>query len=244
MLTAEEIRNVSFKKARLGGYNTDEVNEFVKTTAEAYDSLQKENAALQARIAEIQTKVAKLVADKENGNSAISNADTYAEKTIHDAESMAAAILSDARKKADMIVADANNRIKSEKEMIFHIQKEAADIRARLIELYKLQIESLEMLPKKKDAEAEKERINKKYPTDRYSDKHDESAPLEDSEFATIEDAVKDATADTAVSVAAAAASTAAGNTDTAGTIQINKGDFEKKFGKLKFGDNYDVKAE
>ena len=91
MLTAEEIRNVSFKKARLGGYNTDEVNEFVKTTAEAYDSLQKENAALQARIAEIQTKVAKLVADKENGNSAISNADTYAEKTIHDAESMAAA---------------------------------------------------------------------------------------------------------------------------------------------------------
>ena len=42
MLTAEEIRNVSFKKARLGGYNTDEVNEFVKTTAEAYDSLQKD----------------------------------------------------------------------------------------------------------------------------------------------------------------------------------------------------------
>ena len=74
---------------------------------------------------------------------------------------MAAAILADARKKADSIVADANNRIKSEKEMIFRIQKEAADIRTRLIELYKLQIESLEMLPEKKDTEAEKERINR-----------------------------------------------------------------------------------
>ncbi len=212
MLTAEEIRDVSFKKARLGGYNTEEVNEFVRNTAEAYESLQKENETLQARIAEIQNKVSKLVSDKENGNSAISNADSYAEKTIHDAESMAAAILADARKKADSIVADANNRIKSEKEMIFRIQKEAADIRTRLIELYKLQIESLEMLPEKKDTEAEKERINREYPTDRYSDKHDESAPLEDSEFVTIEDAVRDA--------------------------------FEKKFGKLKFGDNYDVKSE
>ena len=135
MLTAEEIRDVSFKKARLGGYNTEEVNEFVRNTAEAYESLQKENETLQARIAEIQNKVSKLVSDKENGNSAISNADSYAEKTIHDAESMAAAILADARKKADSIVADANNRIKSEKEMIFRIQKEAADIRTRLIEL-------------------------------------------------------------------------------------------------------------
>ena len=85
MLTAEEIRDVSFKKARLGGYNTEEVNEFVRNTAEAYESLQKENETLQARIAEIQNKVSKLVSDKENGNSAISNADSYAEKTIHDA---------------------------------------------------------------------------------------------------------------------------------------------------------------
>ena len=244
MLTAEEIRDVSFKKARLGGYNVDEVNSFVENTANAYESLQKENETLLARVAEIQNKVAKLVSDKESGNSAISNADSYAEKTIHDAESMAAAILSDARKKADAIVADANNRIRSEKDMIFHIQKEAADIRARLIELYQLQIESLEMLPEKKEAEAEKARLNKKYPTDRYSDKHDESAPIEDSEFESIEDAVRDATAGTAVNVAAAAAGTSVGNPDASGTIQINKGVFERKFGKLKFGDNYDVKSE
>ena len=114
--------------------------------------------------------------------------------------------------------------------------------------VYEIQIESLSLLPDKKQAEAEKERIDKKYPTDRYSDKHDESAPLDDSEFATIEEAVQDATAGTAETVAAAAASTSASSSssgaDPSGTIQIDKGVFERKFGKLKFGDNYDVKAE
>ena len=246
MLTAEEIRDVSFKKARFGGYNADEVDEFVSSTAEAYETLQKENEALKARVAEIDGKVAKLVEDRESVNAAMENADAYSAKTMRDAEAEAAKILSEARKKADDIIEDANKRIKSEKDMIFHIQKEAADIRSKLIEVYEIQIESLSLLPDKKQAEAEKERIDKKYPTDRYSDKHDESAPLDDSEFATIEEAVQDATAVTAETVAAAAANTAAssGGADPSGTIQIDKGVFERKFGKLKFGDNYDVKAE
>jgi len=240
MLTVEEIRDVSFKKARFGGYNVDDVDDFVEKTAEAYESLQNENTTLQARVTEIQNKVTKLVEDKESVNTALENANDYAEKTVHDAETKAAQILSEARRQADDIIADANNRIKSEKEMIFRIQKEASDIRERLIELYELQIETLKMLPEKKETEKEKQRINKKYPTERYSDKHDESAPLDDSEFATIEEAVRDATADTAVNVAAAAANTSG----TDGTIQIEKAAFERKFGKLKFGDNYDVKAE
>ena len=258
MLTAEEIRDVSFKKARLGGYNTDEVNEFVKSTAEAYETLQKENEVLKARVAEIDSKVAKLLEDRENVNTAMENADAYSAKTMRaaadaaaaaaKAEAEAAKILSEARKKADDIIEDANNRIKNEKEMIFQIQKEAADIRSKLIEVYEIQMDSLKLLPDKKQAEAEKERIDKKYPTDRYSDKHDESAPLDDSEFATIEEAVQDATAGTAETVAAAAASTSASSSssgaDPSGTIQIDKGVFERKFGKLKFGDNYDVKAE
>ena len=248
MLTAEEIRDVSFKKARLGGYNTDEVNEFVKSTAEAYETLQKENEVLKARVAEIDSKVAKLLEDRENVNTAMENADAYSAKTMREAEAEAAKILSEARKKADDIIEDANNRIKNEKEMIFQIQKEAADIRSKLIEVYEIRMDSLKLLPDKKQAEAEKERIDKKYPTDRYSDKHDESAPLDDSEFATIEEAVQDATAGTAETVAAAAASTSASSSssgaDPSGTIQIDKGVFERKFGKLKFGDNYDVKAE
>lgn len=239
MLTLEEIRDVSFKKAKLGGYSISEVDEYAAKVSSAYEELKKENDALQVRVAEIQEKVTKYVEEKESITLTMVNADKYASRTMRDAEAEAAKILADARKQADAIIEDANKRIIAEKEMIVHIQKEAADIRTKLIDAYEAQIETLKLLPKQEKAESEKKRLDKKYPTERYSDKHDESAPVEDEVFTTIEDAVKDATAETEETTAAQADSLEAD-----GTIQIEKAAFEKKFGKLKFGDNYDVKAE
>lgn len=239
MPTDEEIQDVSFKKARFGGYNIDEVDEYVEKTAAEFEELKKENEALQARVAEIQDKVNKIVEEKEGIELARANAEKDAAVKMRDAEAEAARILAEARQQADAVIEDANKRIIQEKEMIARIQKEASDIRTKLIEAYELQIDALKFLPDKEEAAAEKEKLDKKYPTERYSDKHDESAPIEDDAFTTIEEAVEDATAETEETAAAAA-----GSLEADGTIQIEKAAFEKKFGKLKFGDNYDVKAE
>ena len=43
MLTAEQIKKVSFRKASIGGYRTDEVDEFLNEAAKTFEALKKEN---------------------------------------------------------------------------------------------------------------------------------------------------------------------------------------------------------
>lgn len=50
MLTVINIQNKEFKKNKLGGYNIDEVNEFMEEIIESYQEMQKENFALKDKI--------------------------------------------------------------------------------------------------------------------------------------------------------------------------------------------------
>ena len=117
--------------------------------------------------------------------------------------------------------------------MIDKVLQESAGIRERLIRLFEQQIDQLRKLPDQTDADNLKKELDKRYPTETYS-QSEEAAPIDDDTFSTIEEAVKDATASTEETAATAAE----------GTIEIEKAAFEKKFGKLKFGDNYDIKTE
>ena len=46
MLTLNDIINVSFRKSRLSGYNTEDVDNFIDQVKESYDELQKKNIEL------------------------------------------------------------------------------------------------------------------------------------------------------------------------------------------------------
>jgi len=237
MLTAEQIKKVSFRKASIGGYRTDEVDDFLNEAAKTFEALKKENDALAERVAEIQKKVDKLVEDKESINQTMITSEKFANRIKSEAKEEAARILKEARAQADSVIEDANERIIKEKQMIDKIIQESAGIRERLVRLFEQQIEALKKLPDQEDADKLKKELDKRYPTETYSHA-EEAAPIDDDTFSTIEEAVKDATAlseETAANAAEEAAD---------GTIEIEKSVFEKKFGKLKFGDNYDIKTE
>ena len=42
MLTVDEIKNISFKKARIGGYNCDDVDEFIEKAADTVEELREQ----------------------------------------------------------------------------------------------------------------------------------------------------------------------------------------------------------
>ena len=237
MLTAEQIKKVSFRKASIGGYRTDEVDEVLNEAAKTVEALKKENTALAERVTDIQKKVDKLVEDKESINQTMITSEKFANRIKSEAKEEANKILTDARTQADSIIEDANKRIIKEKQMIDKVLQESAGIRERLIRLFEQQIDGLRKLPDQADADNLKKELDKRYPTETYS-QSEEAAPIDDDTFSTIEEAVKDATA-MSEEIAANAAEEAA-----EGTIEIEKAAFEKKFGKLKFGDNYDIKTE
>ena len=153
------------------------------------------------------------------------------EKIIRDAEEEAQKILDNAKAEADRIIADANDRIIKEKEMINTIEQESAEVRNKLIEVYQKQIDALKGLPSEEELETRKKELDEKYPTEVYSDSTQETAPLEEEIFSTSKS--EENKPDTSKTEKA-----------DENTIQIEKSAFERKFGKLKFGDEYDVKEE
>ncbi len=241
MLTVDEIKNISFKKARIGGYSCDDVDEFIEKAADTVEELKKQYAEILAKSELLIKKVDEYKQDEDSVHQVMLKAEKEAAKTKKDAQEEAQKIVDDAKAEADRIIADANDRIIREKEMIVKIEQESANIRDKLIEAYEKQIEALRHIPDHEAVERKQRDLDERYPTGVYSDKADEAAPIVEEVFSTIEEAAEDAKADT--STAAAAAVEAETETDSE-TIQIEKSAFEKKFGKLKFGDDYDVKSE
>ena len=180
-------------------------------------------------------KVEEYRQDEESINKVLVKSQKDGEKIIKDAEAEAQKILDNAKAEADRIIADANDRIIKEKEMINNIIQESSELRKKLIKFHQKQIDSLSGLPSEDEVRAKKKELDEKYPTEMYSNKTEETAPIVEEVFSTIEEAAEDAKAETAEAAAADADNS---------TIQIEKSAFEKKFGKLKFGEDYDVKEE
>ena len=287
MLTVDQIKNISFKKASIGGYRCEEVDVFIDEVTATVEELKKKNAEIIGRSELLVQKVEELRSNQDSVSFVLVKSQKEADKTVKDAKKQAAQILKDARAEADKIIADANKRIITEKEMIVQITEEAAEIRQKLIEEFERQIESLKILPEKDEAEKLQKSLDEKYPTESYGKGAEKAKqePDEEEGFDTIEEAVEDATAATEDSANAEAAAApeeteiadeaedpdnededddqdddeeeaedenedeeADEEEDSKSTksnkIKIDKKKFENRFGKLKFGEDYDVKKD
>lgn len=235
MLTVDQIKNVSFRKANIGGYRPDEVDKFIDDVVETVEGLKKEKSELVGKMEILMKRIEEYRSDEDSVHNALLSAQKLADQSLKESKKKSEKMMEDAKLEADRIIADANDRIIAEKEQIIKIQQEAADIRQRLIEAYQLQLDALTTLPDQKEVDLAKEDLNARYPTESYSENEPEKAEEEEEEFTSIEDAVEAATADNINEAA---------SEEDDGTIRIEKSAFEKKFGKLKFGDEYDVAAE
>ena len=231
MLTVDQIQNISFKKASIGGYRCDEVDNFIDDVTATVEELKKQNSEIISKSELLMKKVEEYRQDEDSIHQILVKSQKDGEKIIKDAEEEAKKILDNAKAEADRIIADANDRIIREKEMINNIEQESAEIRSKLIEVYQTQIDALKGIPSEKELETRKKELDEKYPTEMYSDSTQETAPIEEESFSgTKAESSKPENPDDSES--------------DSSTIQIEKSAFEKKFGKLKFGDEYDVKEE
>lgn len=237
MLTVDQIKNVSFKKASIGGYRCDEVDNFIDDVVDTVESLKKEKSEILGKLEILMKRIEEYRQDEDSVHNALLSAQKLADKSLKDSKHESEQILIEAKAEADRIIKDANDRIIKEKEMIVKIEQEAADIRKKMIAAYEQQINALKALPEQLNVDTMKADLDKEYPTEIYSTPAETPLAEEDT-FKTIEEAVEDAISDTPTPEAAPEAE------DDNSTIQIEKSAFERKFGKLKFGDDYDVASE
>ena len=153
MLTIDEIKNISFRKATLnGGYRAEDVDSFIDEVIVSFEQLKKEKTNLVHKIDVLATRVEQYRADEETVRNALLASQKVADACIREAKEKAAKIVRDAETKAQTLLVDANNMTAAEKEHYLQLQSDAA--------------KSIDDLPSTSDVEASKAELDEKYPTE------------------------------------------------------------------------------
>ena len=123
MLTPQQIDQISFGRATFGGYDMDDVDEFLTPLTEDYVTLYKENALLKSKMRVLVGKLEEYRKNEASMKDAIVNAQKACDKMIKEAEAKCAKMLSDANaaaaenaKNADSLIAAENARVEDAKK--------------------------------------------------------------------------------------------------------------------------------
>ncbi len=135
MITPLDIENKRFGKQKLGGYNVNEVDDFLDELTLEYGKLYKENAELKAQREELDSNVGKY----KNIENTLQNTLVMAQKTADE-------ITAVAKQQAEQIIKDAEYQAKTSVDelntQIFSKQKELEDLKKQF-DVYKAKMESL-----------------------------------------------------------------------------------------------------
>ena len=118
MFTPQQIEQISFGKATFGGYDMNDVDEFLEPLVEDYITLYKENALLKSKMRVLVGKLEEYRKNEASMKDAMVNAQKTCDKMIAEAEAKCAEMLSASNVAAtensihtEALVAAENNRL-------------------------------------------------------------------------------------------------------------------------------------
>lgn len=172
MLTIDEIKNISFRKAnRGGGYHPDDVDSFIDDVVATFEQMKREKSDLIRKMDILANRIEKYRADEEIVRNALISSQRISDETIKDANEKAEGIIKDAEARAQLMVMDANKAVLAKKDEMLKLEKDAADLRDAVLAMYKKHIEVISELPTQQDVEELNEKL--------YDSKEEETVPVE-----------------------------------------------------------------
>ena len=104
MITAQDIREKTFEKARMGGYDMASVDDFLEVLADEIAAAQKENAVLKSKMKVLVDKIEEYRSNEEAVNRSIVSAQKLAGQIEAEARQRASATIADAEAKAQAVI--------------------------------------------------------------------------------------------------------------------------------------------
>ena len=222
MLTIDEIREISFRRAGKNGYNAADVDDFIDEVTATVEQLIAEKNDCVRKMDILANKIEQYREDEETVRNALLTSQKLSDTTIKEAKNKADYIVKSAEKKSRAILTEAEMATEREKDKFEALHAETAKLRSEILALYKKHIAMVEEFPKEEDVRKKRAELDEKYP------------------FEPVENMIP---ADEAP----------AGNAEQTADVQPDVADDDvkirpelkrekpDKYGKLKFGDNYDV---
>lgn len=170
MLTIEDIKQVSFRKAGLGGYKPEDVDAFIDQVLITMEQMKKEKSDLVKKMDILATRVEEYRADEDAVRNAMLASQRVADSTIKSAKAKAAQIIEESENTAKAKLFDLNLQIKEQKKQYALLLSECNKLREDLIAVCNKHIISAKELPSKTKVEIIGKQLEDKFPTDNSDD--------------------------------------------------------------------------
>ena len=134
MFTPQEIQEQTFSKAVFGGYDMQQVDDFLEPLTEDYITLDKENSVLKAKMKILVEKLEEYRAQETQQSSAVADAQAKSAQMIKEAQAKCAAMLQNAEvnaqanaqvNAANVQLAQLNQQIHAEQERLNYAKETA-----------------------------------------------------------------------------------------------------------------------
>ncbi|HIW74009.1 MAG TPA: DivIVA domain-containing protein [Firmicutes bacterium] len=257
MLTANEIRNVTFNRS-MGGYKTAEVDEFLDQCADTVAALTTAKAELEKKLEVLADKLVEYRNDEDSIRTALLSAQRLGDTVVREANHKAGLILEDANIKAQKIVDTAQKNIVDAQAEFERIRREITAFKARMLSIYREHLAVIDVLPEEPAEEAPAQEPSPAAPPEAVQ-AEPAAEPASEPAFEPVEEPNAEAAADSVYSDDAAdgaasrgvvldlpvlqeddaAVPPEAGQPEPAAAAQPGS-----RFGDLKFGDDYDISKD
>lgn len=147
-MTVQEIQEIGFEKAVFGGYDMKSVDTFLERVAEEFAAMQKENAALKAKMKVLVDKIEEYRGVEDGMRRALMSAQTIAQETIDKAKKEAADLVAAAKDETENKVKNTQDEITLEEQKLEAARKSTIEFIARVSAAYQAQAKSLVELAK------------------------------------------------------------------------------------------------
>ena len=167
MITSKDVRNKRFEKAAFG-YKQEEIDEFFAQLEAELDEMERERAEANNKIQVLADKVREYMRDEDalkdallgaqkQGHLVIADAQEKADQIMAEAQEKAAALEDEAVRQHDLKMEQNRAEIAREKEALIEAQRQVADFKKSLFDMYKSHLELISSMPETVDEETEAE---------------------------------------------------------------------------------------
>ena len=118
MFTPQEIQEQTFSKAVFGGYDMQQVDEFLEPLTEDYITLYKENAVLKSKMKILVEKLEEYRAQESAMKKAMANAQATCDQMIAEAQAKCVSMMNDAQGSVRSQTADLQQSLAEEQERV------------------------------------------------------------------------------------------------------------------------------
>ena len=126
MFTPQQIDQISFSKSTFGGYNMQQVDEFLEPLTEDYVTLYKENALLKSKMRVLVGKLEEYRKNEASMKEAVINAQKTCDKMVAEAEAKCAKMLQGASSQVTASTVSSEAQVAAENARVEEARKVAA----------------------------------------------------------------------------------------------------------------------